>query len=247
MKSAVQARWGLALVAVWLAQASAQAQTWSANLGVVSDYRFRGVSQTRLQPALQGGLDYVDISGWYLGLWGSNIRWVKDAGAQAGSVELDLYGGYRWQHAQVNYDLGVLRYDYVGNDLGRSGRRGNASTTEVALAATLAQTTLKYSHTLTRWLGYPDSQGSGYIEISRPWPVAAGWTLVPHLGYLNVRRTQPSASYTDYALTLQKNLAPAWQFAASLQGTNADRSVYSTPSGDFTGRTALLLGLKYAR
>lgn len=249
MRSTVQV--GVGLTAALLAQVGVQAQSqnqvWSANAGVVSDYRFRGISQTRLQPAVQGGMDYSDASGAYFGAWASNIRWVQDAGAQDGSVELDLYGGYRWRHAEVDYDLALLRYDYVGNDLGRTGRRANASTTEVALAATWAQTTLKYSHSLSRWRGYLGSQGSGYIEISRAWPLAAGWTLVPHLGHLNVRNTMPSASYTDYALTLQKNLRPAWLFSASVQGANADRGVYSTPAGDFTGRTALVLGLKYTR
>lgn len=238
---------GLGLAAAMLVQTAAQAQAWSANAGVVSDYRFRGISQTRLQPAVQGGVDYTDASGVYVGAWASNIRWVKDAGAQSGSVELDLYGGYRWRHADVDYDLALLRYDYLGNDLGRTGRRANASTTEAALAGTWAQTTLKYSHSLTRWLGYPNSQGSGYLEISRPWPVASGWTLVPHLGHLDVRHTAPSASYTDFALTLQKKLQPAWLFTASLQGASADRVVYSTPSGDFTGRTALVVGIKYTR
>lgn len=247
MRSTV--RFGLGLAAALLAQvgAKAQSQVWSANAGVVSDYRFRGISQTRLQPAVQGGVDYSDALGAYFGAWASNIRWVQDAGAQDGSVELDLYGGYRWRHTEVDYDLALLRCDYVGNDLGRTGRRANASTTEVALAATWAQTTLKYSHSLSRWRGYLDSQGSGYIEISHVWPVASGWTLVPHLGHLNVRHTTPSASYTDYALTLQKNLHPAWSFSASVQGASADRSFYSTPAGDFTGRTGLVLGLKYTR
>ncbi len=247
MRRVIQASQGLALAAALLAQAEAHAQTWSVNAGVVSDYRFRGISQTRLEPAVQGGLDYEDTSGWYLGLWTSSIRWVKDAGAQSGSVELDLYGGYRWRHADVAYDLGVLRYDYLGNDLGRTGRRANASTNEVALAATWEKTTLKYSHTVSRWMGYPDSQGSAYIEVSRPWQIGGGWTVVAHLGHLNVRRTQPSASYSDGAITLEKNLEPAWLFTASMQATNADRAVYSTPAGAFTGRAGLVLGLKYLR
>lgn len=122
MRSTV--RFGLGLAAALLAQvgAKAQSQVWSANAGVVSDYRFRGISQTRLQPAVQGGVDYSGASGAYFGAWASNIRWVQDAGAQDGSVELDLYGGYRWRHTEVDYDLALLRYDYVGNDLGRTGR-----------------------------------------------------------------------------------------------------------------------------
>lgn len=67
----------------------------SFNAAVTSDYRYRGISQTRLKPALQGGADYVNNpSGLYAGAWGSSIKWTKDAGGD-GNVELDLYGGKR--------------------------------------------------------------------------------------------------------------------------------------------------------
>lgn len=217
------------------------------NAGFVSDYRFRGISQTRLKPAVQGGVDYLHHSGWYIGTWASNISWVKDAGATDGSIELDVFGGYRWQHSGINFDAAVLRYDYVGNNLGRSGRRDNANTTEAALSVNWAQTTLKYSHTLTQWLGHPNSQNSGYIEVSQLIPLSSDWAFVPHLGYFQVRQTQPSASYTDYALTLQKMLPQGWLLTASLQGTNADPTLYATPEGSFTGRSGWVLGVKYMR
>ncbi|MBV8033617.1 TorF family putative porin, partial [Roseateles sp.] len=46
----------------------------SFNVGVVSEYRYRGISQTRLKPALQGGIDYADPSGFYIGSWASTIK-----------------------------------------------------------------------------------------------------------------------------------------------------------------------------
>ena len=63
-------------------------------MGVVTDYRYRGISQSRLKPALQGGVDFAHKSGFYLGTWASTIKWIKDAGGDA-PVELDLYGGYK--------------------------------------------------------------------------------------------------------------------------------------------------------
>lgn len=66
----------------------------SFNVGVVSEYRYRGISQSRLRPALQGGIDYAGANGFYVGTWASTIKWVKDAGGD-GDVEVDLYGGYR--------------------------------------------------------------------------------------------------------------------------------------------------------
>ena len=76
------------------AQAAAPESTLSYNVGVTTDYRYRGISQSRLQPALQGGVDYADKSGFYVGAWASTIKFIKDSGAAKGNVELDLYGGF---------------------------------------------------------------------------------------------------------------------------------------------------------
>ena len=91
------------------AQAAAPESSLSYNVGAVSDYRYRGISQSRLQPALQGGLDYADKSGFYVGAWGSSIKWIKDTpGATKGSTEIDLYGGYKSTVGDLAYDVGFL-------------------------------------------------------------------------------------------------------------------------------------------
>ncbi|NHZ84207.1 hypothetical protein F2P44_33950, partial [Massilia sp. CCM 8695] len=99
----------------------------SFNAAVVSDYRYRGISQTRLKPALQGGADYTNNpTGFYAGTWLSTIKWTKDAGGD-GSVEWDIYGGKRGEIVKdVSYDLGVLSYVYPSNALPVS-----ANTTEI--------------------------------------------------------------------------------------------------------------------
>src|ERR1700722_8626393 len=67
----------------------------SYNVSVVSDYRYRGISQTTLDPALQGGADYVNNpTGFYAGTWLSTIHWITDQGGDA-HAEWDLYGGKR--------------------------------------------------------------------------------------------------------------------------------------------------------
>ncbi|MEO7150857.1 MAG: TorF family putative porin, partial [Burkholderiaceae bacterium] len=65
----------------------AQDSPLSFNLGAVTDYRYRGISQTRFKPALQGGLDYAFPTGFYVGAWASTIQWIKDNGVDGG-VEL---------------------------------------------------------------------------------------------------------------------------------------------------------------
>ena len=70
--------------------------TLSYNAGAVSDYRFRGLSQTSFKPAAQAGADLALKSGAYLGLWASNIKWIEEyVGATKGAAEVDLYGGYK--------------------------------------------------------------------------------------------------------------------------------------------------------
>ena len=79
----------------------------SFNIGGVSDYRYRGISQTRLDPALQAGMDFGE-GGFYLGTWASQIKWVKDAYGEA-SLEVDLYGGYKGDIIKdsLTYDVGL--------------------------------------------------------------------------------------------------------------------------------------------
>ncbi len=85
----------LALAAPLHAQEAQPDQVTSFNAALVSDYRYRGISQTRLQPALQAGADFThNPSGLYAGAWASTITWTKDAGG-GGDVEFDLYGGRR--------------------------------------------------------------------------------------------------------------------------------------------------------
>src|SRR5258708_6680655 len=111
---------GSALPAVSFAE---DANPLSFNVGVVSDYRYRGISQSRLKPALQGGVDYALPDGFYVGAWASTIKWIKDAGNIVGvdsgnaNVELDLYGGYKGEIQKdfITYDVGMLEYFYPGN------------------------------------------------------------------------------------------------------------------------------------
>lgn len=211
--------------------------TLSYNAGVVSDYRYRGISQSRLDPALQGGMDWAHKSGLYLGGWGSTIQWIRDAGGDA-RVELDLYGGYKGTAGDVGYDVGVLTYQYPSNRLNPS-----ANTTELYGALTLGAVTAKYSHSTGNLFGFANSHGSGYLDLSATFDLGQGWSVAPHLGHQRVKNNG-AASYTDYAVTLAKDLGNGLSASVALVGTDADSTVYFTPAGRFTGRSALVLGLK---
>jgi uncharacterized protein (TIGR02001 family) len=213
--------------------------TLSYNVGVVSDYRYRGISQSRLKPALQGGIDFAHKNGFYLGTWASTIKWIKDAGGDA-PVEWDIYGGYKGSYGDFGYDVGVLTYQYPNHSLSVS-----PVTTEIYGAGTWGPVTLKYSHAVTNLFGFADSKNSYYLDGSATFDVGNGWSVVPHVGYQKVKNLS-AASYTDYSVTLTKDFGNGFSASAAVVATDADDSVYVTPAGKFTGRTGLVVGAKYS-
>lgn len=89
--------------------------TVSGNIDMVTDYRFRGVSLSAGDPAVQGGITIAHSSGFYVGTWGSSI----DGGPLYGEMELDLFGGWSGEVTPgVSVDVGLLRYAYPTNDFG---------------------------------------------------------------------------------------------------------------------------------
>jgi uncharacterized protein (TIGR02001 family) len=210
------------------------------NVGAFTDYRYRGISQTRTKPALQGGVDFTQ-GGFYLGAWASTIKWVKDFGGDA-DVEIDLYGGYKGELTKgLGYDVGVLTYIYPSNDLSPS-----ADTTEIYGALTYGPATLKYSHAVTNTFANPDSKNSYYLDLSASFDLGGGLMLTPHIGYQKITGLFSSVgSYTDYALTLSKDFS-GLVVSGAIVGTDADKSFYSSPvNGKELGKTTLVLGLKY--
>ena len=227
--------------------AQAQDGTLSYNVGVVSDYRYRGISQSRLGPAVQGGVDYADKSGFYVGAWGSTIRWIKDSGASKGNVELDLYGGYKGTAGGLGYDVGFLRYEYAGNRLAQVAPAGtfvNPNTNEVYGALTYGAYTAKYSHAVSNLFGNPNSKNSYYLDLSANFDLGDGYTVTPHVGRQMVNNL-PNLSYTDYSVTLAKDLGNGLSASLMLVDTNAKKASY-TLANKYNGKAAAVVGLKYA-
>src|SRR5690606_7575411 len=75
----------------------------STNIAVVSNYLFRGVSQTDGSPAVQGGIDFEHASGFYAGTWASNVDFGDEI-----SYELDLYAGFAGSMNDLGYDVGYV-------------------------------------------------------------------------------------------------------------------------------------------
>ena len=212
----------------------------SFNLGAVSDYRYRGISQSRLDPALQGGADYSHSpSGFYAGAWLSTIKWTKDAGG-SGDLEVDLYAGKKGEVVKdVSYDVGVLSYVYPSNGLDKVAGFADANTTEIYGQLGFGPAYIKYSHSLTNLFGFVDSKNSGYLDLGANFEVAPGYTLGLHVGHQSVKNNSTYA-YTDWKIGLSKEFVGI-NFGLSVLGTNAQKNLYVTPVGKFTGKTNLVL------
>ena len=83
----------------------------TANVSLTSNYVWRGVTQTNDELAVQGGFDYSNESGFYAGVWGSNVNFNYELDGEGAGNEFDIYGGY----ANDMFDVGVLSYKYPGN------------------------------------------------------------------------------------------------------------------------------------
>lgn len=234
----------LAALAVTLTAAALPAQAEDAvsplsfNVSVTSDYRYRGISQTRLKPALQGGADYAFENGFYIGTWGSTIKWIKDEPYLGNAnVEVDVYGGYKTEIAKgLTLDVGLLQYIYPSNKLSPS-----ANTLEVYGALSFGPLTAKYSRSTSNLFGAADSKGSGYLDVSASFELGEGFNLVPHIGHQTVRHNSAS-SYTDYSLAVTKDWA-GFSFAAAYVDT--DIQVIGGKGKDL-GKSGLVLSVKKA-
>ena len=191
----------------------------TANVTVVNDYRYRGMTQSNYKPAIQGGFDYAHESGFYIGNWNSSISWISDGydtGATGRNVsaplEMDFYAGYKTEligKGQVT-DVGILQYYYATNNfpsnsctsttskssgLERNACGANPNTTELYAAQNFAYGPLsgffKVSYSLTNIFGIHNSKGSYYPDLTLNYDTGfEGITLNGHIGYQKVAGTK---------------------------------------------------------
>ena len=223
------------------------------NVSATTDYRYRGISQTRLRPALQGGADYAFPNGFYVGTWGSTIQWIKDAGGD-GQVEIDIYGGYKTEIAKdLTVDVGLLQYWYPSaKSAAFDALYKNPNTLEVYGALAYNVFTLKLSYSLTNLFGNydfangKDSKGSWYGDMSANFDIGQGITLTPHIGYQHVENIA-NASYGDYSITAAKDFF-GLTFSLAYVATDADKAFYvpgpQANSSKFLGKSALVFAVK---
>jgi uncharacterized protein (TIGR02001 family) len=238
-----------------LAQAApASPHTVTGNLSFVSDYRFRGISQTYEKPAIQGGIDYSHSSGFYLGTWGSSISGLEFT--NSAGLEWDFYGGYKFSAGPIGLDVGLLYYWYPGAYYNIAGQKPKYNNTEVYVGASWEWLSLKYSQTTSNLFGINsttvgggcgvnannvalpgppclpttgNSKGSGYLDLTATFPIATGLNVVAHYGKQKVKNFT-DLSYSDYKLGVTYD-AMGFTWGLSAIGTNAKEQFYRYAEG----------------
>lgn len=144
-----------------------------ANVALVSDYRFRGISLSDRGLAIQGGFDVSFDSGLYVGTWASSIEPVGNS-----EIELDLYAGYGFEAGGLALDVGALVYTYPGaTDVHYWEFYGSAGFTSGLLESTLG---LAYA---------PEQDNIGgddnlYVYYQGAYPLGdSGLSLTGSIGY----------------------------------------------------------------
>jgi len=239
------------------APAADPVSTLAFNIGAVSDYRYRGISQTGNKPAVQFGADYTDKSGLYVGTWNSTISWIKDTPAAPtsakGPLETDIYGGYRGGiTGDLTYDLGVLQYLYIGNNLAGVPSYSNANTTEVYGSLLYGPAYIKLSDSTSNLFGTPNSKGSTYLDIGYNFDFGNGLTSLVHYGNQTVKSTYATnqvTAYNDYSFALNKDF-DGLVVSGTVEGTDFGKRGTKQPyilNGSGTkslAGSAFILGIK---
>lgn len=212
------------LAAAGHAAAEAPAPDWthSGNVSLVSDYNFRGVSQTQGKPTFQTTLDFTHKSGAYLGLFGSG---VSHAAYNNGSgSEVDVYGGYRLAlDADTNIDAGLVTYWFPSANYSVGTRNIKYHTQEFKIGINRGPlNAYAWVATSKNWFGfafdpvsgkYADTKGTNYFEVNWNPEIAPGMTLNVHAGRQTVRNME-DFNFNDMKIGVSGSM-DVWSFSAA--------------------------------
>lgn len=228
------------------AAAPASAHTFTGNIGLVSDYRFRAISQTFGKPAIQGGFDYSHASGVYLGNWNSNVS--EGAGFPAGNLEMDFYGGWKKTWGDWGLDIGAIYYAYPGTDANATAgtsfinprdptkiHTGNVSNFELYIGGSWKWLSVKYYHSVDDYFSLPGTKGSNYLDFTGTYDLGNGWGVVGHIGSFRLKgwdagTDASKGNYTDWKIGVTKDLG-GWILGASYIDASAKGSCNAANPG----------------
>jgi uncharacterized protein (TIGR02001 family) len=225
---------------------ASQAQV-TGNLGLTSDYRFRGVSQTQNAPAVQGGIDYTQSSGFYIGNWNSSVS--SSMYTNGAGVESDLYAGYKKEIVKgITIDVGSMNYFYPRATT--SAATGSNFDTYEAFAGVGYKDVIsaKYSRTLGNgYFGTANARGTNYTQVDAklPVPVIKNLSAVAHYGRTNVANSS-SLDYNDVNAGFVYSLPREYDVSVKYYtntGTSTAFETANTINGQKLYKNAVVVGL----
>ncbi|MBU6206622.1 MAG: TorF family putative porin, partial [Alphaproteobacteria bacterium] len=197
--------------------ACAQRASLDINATLTSDYRFRGISQSNGDPAMQVSAEVSLPMGAYAGVWTSSVSGGLTGGAKA---EADFYAGYRKHMGLFAIDMGSQYNSYPGAASDQSPKRIKAY---VSASATVAFTTLRIGANLT-----PEQsavvRGKTYVygDVIQPIP-RFPITLRGHFGH-TWANTGVAPNYSDYLAGVDYT-RKKWTLEAAYVGTDMSRAM----------------------
>lgn len=169
----------------------------SANIGVTSNYIFRGLTQTDDQAAVQGGLDYVHESGIYVGTWASNV----DFGDEFTGYEIDFWAGFAGAIEQLNYDIGYIYYAYPAKSALDDSDFGEAYLNLIVDMLTVGVSYVTNTESAVREV-FDDAV---YYYAALDLPVSEEWSAGGTVGRQDFRSSAPASDYTHWQLALTRH------------------------------------------
>lgn len=177
------------MMAAAIPQAMAESPL-TANVGVTSNYIWRGVTQSNDLSAVSGGIDYSHTSGAYVGTWVSNLN--------GGQYEQDLYAGYGFDAGPVGLDVGVIKYMYPVDDAVQ------LDFTEVYVNASYENFGAGIAYTVSKEDSSVTEENDMYIYASAEFEVKKDLTMGVLIGDYDVDGGSAS-DYTHYQVSLAKD------------------------------------------
>jgi uncharacterized protein (TIGR02001 family) len=198
------------LATLALGSTAAYAQL-STNVGLTSDYRFRGISQSNNGAAVQGGIDYAHSSGLYVGNWNSSVS--STLYPNSAGLESNLYAGWKKDvYRGLTVDVGSYNYFYLGKDNSTDSR---FNTQELYAGLGYGPLSLKYSQSLSNYFGINNSVGTSYMQADIKQslgPVSKSLrdlSVVAHYGQTTVANNS-NFSYNDMNVGIAYALTKGW-------------------------------------
>jgi uncharacterized protein (TIGR02001 family) len=214
----------------------------SANVALVSDYKFRGISQSNQDAAVQGGFDAAFGPGFYLGTWASMVDFGdSNETGSFGNMEIDYYGGWTSSIGDTDFgvDVGYMYYQYPGDTVDPDG-----DYQEFYVGGSWKDLSLKVAYSDDY---YAETDEFWYVSGDYSFTLLEDLTIGLHAGYNMLEETKwddagnvieggflssDEDAYTDYSVTVTYNWASV-DFSVAYVGTDLDEEdVFDTDNGD---------------